>query len=80
MLAGSEPGQPGEWKAKVEVEESTGRAQCWSVQDPIETKIHPRLCCGCKVRVKPGSHHRPAVAMQGSGKPGDAGDGNAEGR
>jgi len=35
----------------------------------LDTKIHPRLVRGCKVRDQPGSHHRPSRSCRIRGNP-----------
>jgi len=35
----------------------------------LDTKIHPRLCRGCKVRGESGSHHRPSRRCRIRGNP-----------
>lgn len=70
-MNGCEPGQPGEWKAKIEARECIGRAKLGNVQDPVETKIHPQRELRMLSSSQAGSHHRPAVDVQGPGQPGN---------
>jgi hypothetical protein len=52
---------PGEWKAKIEAGECIRRARPLKVQDPIETKIHPRRAADAKFESSRGVIIDPAV-------------------
>jgi len=80
MLAGSEPGQLGEWRVRIEVEESIRRASFGT----CKTRLRRRFIHGSAAHAKFESSRGVIIdqpfAMQGPGKPGNACDGNAEGR
>jgi len=80
MLTGSKPGRLGEWKVRIEVEESTRRASVGTCKTRLRRRFIHGSAADAKFESSRGVIIDQPFAMQGSGKPGDAGNGNAKGR
>jgi hypothetical protein len=67
MLAGCKAGQPDERKTKIEKRRRHHKIQAGMCKTRLRRRFIHTCRCGCKVRVSPGSHHRPSCWGVGSG-------------